>query len=679
MSSQPSSDPLAKRDVPATRSETQASFAQPTTDSLPTASGSGGLVLQRGARPLPEYELVRKLGAGGFGEVWHARGPGGLDVALKFIRLDARGSHLEVRALEVMKTIRHPNLVSLFGVWEKEGLLILAMELCERTLHDRLREALAQKLPSIPVKELLNYMRDAASGLDALHARQVQHRDVKPMNLLLLARGVKVSDFGLAKLLERSIASNTGAMTPAYAAPEFMKGQIAQHSDQYSLAVSYFELRTGRLLFEGSIQQIMYGHLEREPDLSRLVAEERAVMARALAKEPDKRWPSCKAFVNALIKAHQGRKPEPPKPLPPPKPDDAIFRNTTVPVPPPAPQKTGWLWPVLAGLFLVLLVSCAVGALSLGWTGLFSGTPTTRSPDKTDKDMDASRDKDKGGTESPKPGPEEMKFPPSLVVDLGGGVDMEFVLLNVKGNAEFLMGSPPDEKERNPEQKDFDVEKQHKVTLTKPFYLAKYPVTQEQYEKLIGKNPSWFAASGAGKDKVKGMDTSRFPVEEVSWDDAAAFCEKMMEKHGGQAPAPLRQQKYRFALPTEAQWEYACRAGTTTKYYFGDDPKDLGEYAWYDGNSESRMHRVGEKNKPNAWGLHDMHGNVLQWCQDYYGPYDLPATDPRRSVKYSEDRRVLRGGCWGDKSRFCRAACRYSLAPSLRTNAFGFRVAFRLD
>jgi serine/threonine protein kinase len=264
----------------------------------------GKVVLQAGAQPLPEYELVRKLGQGGFGEVWQARGPGGVNIAMKFIPLEGKGSALEVRALEVMKDIRHANLVSVFGVWHKDGRCILAMELCERSLLARLQEATDQKPAGIPRKELLDHMSDAAKGLDELNSHNVQHRDVKPANLLLLGKSVKVADFGLAKMLENTVASNTGAMTPAYTAPECCDNRIAKQSDQYSLAMTYYHLRTAKMLFSGSLANIVHSHQHQEPDLGLLTTEEQKVVARALAKKPEERWPDCKTFVNELVNAY---------------------------------------------------------------------------------------------------------------------------------------------------------------------------------------------------------------------------------------------------------------------------------------------------------------------------------------------------------------------------------------
>jgi formylglycine-generating enzyme required for sulfatase activity len=176
--------------------------------------------------------------------------------------------------------------------------------------------------------------------------------------------------------------------------------------------------------------------------------------------------------------------------------------------------------------------------------------------------------------------------------------------LNLIPPGEFAMGSPKSEPGR------WDDETQHLVKITKPFYLSAHEVTQAQYEQVMGKNPSYFSVSGNGKGRVSG-DTSQLPVERVSWNDAVEFCRKLSDEEGVE-----------YRLPTEAEWEYACRAGTTTAYSFGNDVAQLGEYAWYADNSENTSHAVGEK-KPNAWGLYDMHGNVWEWCQDWFGPYDL--------------------------------------------------------
>jgi formylglycine-generating enzyme required for sulfatase activity len=187
----------------------------------------------------------------------------------------------------------------------------------------------------------------------------------------------------------------------------------------------------------------------------------------------------------------------------------------------------------------------------------------------------------------------------------------------------------------------------HEVTISKPYYLGKYEVTQGQYEQIMGNNPSQF----------KGRD---LPVECVSWDDAQEFCKKVSEKTG---------QSVR--LPTDAEWEHACRAGTKTLYCTGDTEADLDRAAWYGNNSNGTTHPVGQK-VPNAWGAYDMHGNVWEWVQDFYAPYKAEAaTDP---IGPSQGQyRVLRGGSWGDGPRRCRSAFRIGYPPDLR-NFFGFRV-----
>jgi len=193
----------------------------------------------------------------------------------------------------------------------------------------------------------------------------------------------------------------------------------------------------------------------------------------------------------------------------------------------------------------------------------------------------------------------------------------------------------------------------HKVTLTKPFELGVYEVTQEQYEQVMGSKPSTF----------KGPQN---PVEQVSWDDAVEFCRKLSEL------AEEKSAGYVYRLPTEAEWEYACRAGTTTAYSFGDSESELGAYAWYKKNSGGTTHPVGGK-KPNGWGLYDMHGNVYEWCQDWYGSYPSGSvTDPTGAASGSD--RVFRGGSWFSFSVNYRSAFRYGHTPDNRHFNHGFRV-----
>jgi serine/threonine protein kinase/Tfp pilus assembly protein PilF len=236
--------------------------------------------------------------------------PGGFRVALKFVRLGSRLRSSEIRALDLIREIRHPNLIATFGSWQADSILIVAMELADGSLSDRFMEVLAQGLRGIPREELLGYLSDAAMGVDHLNAHRhaidgrqgvgIQHRDLKPQNILLFGGGAKLGDFGLARIMERSVASHTAGWTVSYAAPEVFGGHTSRHSDQYGLAVTYCQLRGGRLPFGGSAAAITAGHLFSTPDLDALPEPERPVVARAMAKDPEARWPDCRSFVAAL-------------------------------------------------------------------------------------------------------------------------------------------------------------------------------------------------------------------------------------------------------------------------------------------------------------------------------------------------------------------------------------------
>jgi formylglycine-generating enzyme required for sulfatase activity len=256
----------------------------------------------------------------------------------------------------------------------------------------------------------------------------------------------------------------------------------------------------------------------------------------------------------------------------------------------------------------------------------------------------------------------------SSLEEITNSIGMKLVLIP-KGS--FTMGSPVDEIGSD------DGEQQHEVTLTKDYYLGIYEVTQAQYMKVMGNNPSEYQGDILAERHpvtnriVKKGDSSNFPVEQVSWEDAIEFCKQLSalpeEKKAGRV----------YRLPTEAEWEYACRAGSKTAFCFGNDAKLLGEYAWFGGNSEEK--RIGESRKvgmkkPNNWGLYDMHGNIGEWCYDTKGVYpEIAVTDPV-NIK-SPHNRVIRGGNRRDASIQCRSAYRGGGDHSKEKNALtGFRV-----
>jgi serine/threonine-protein kinase len=269
------------------------------------------LRLEAGAEPIAGYTLVRLLGRGGFGEVWEATAPGSIPVALKFIRLDTVEAGSEQRALEVLRNIRHPHLLDVQFARRVEDCLVIAMPLCDQSLMDRLQACKEQGQPGLPRDELLGYMEDLARAVDFLNEPRhlaadgsrvgVQHRDIKPHNIFLVGGSVRLADFGVAKMVEARDASHTGAMSPHYVPPEMIEGRVTQWSDQYSLAVTYCQLRTGALPYAfKALNQLLYAHLYHAPNLSVLPEKERQVVLRALAKRAEDRWPNCRALAAAL-------------------------------------------------------------------------------------------------------------------------------------------------------------------------------------------------------------------------------------------------------------------------------------------------------------------------------------------------------------------------------------------
>ena len=256
--------------------------------------------------------------------------------------------------------------------------------------------------------------------------------------------------------------------------------------------------------------------------------------------------------------------------------------------------------------------------------------------------------------EQPDPVPADLP-----VIELPSIINTIGMTLNKIPAGTFTMGSPATETDRQ------DNETQHPVTISKAFYMQTTEVTQGQWKEVMGTEP-W-------KGQPQNKEGANYAASYVNWDDAVAYCKKLSAKEG---------KTYR--LPTEAEWEYACRAGTETAWSFGDDEKVLGDYAWYAGNTiqidEFYAHQVGLK-KPNAFGLYDMHGNVFEWSHDYYEEdyyKQSPAQDPTGPASGAS--RVLRGGSWRLLgTRLARSALRVRVVADDRYNDVGFRLVRELD
>lgn len=307
------------------------------------------MILRPGEQPVPGYRLQERLGRGAIGEVWKATAPGGTSVALKFVNLAGKPAIKELRALQHVKQVRHANLTPIHAFWmldpsgdvlsneaieryysaaamgrrtsprdeSRPTTLVIAMQIGDESLADRLEQCRREGHAGIPVDELLDYMRDAAKGLDFLNAPRhdlgggpvgIQHCDVKPQNILLMGDSASVCDFGLARVLGESHTTSAMAGSPAYMAPECIEGtQPSDATDQYSLAVSYVELRTGNLPFRTlDYGDVLHAHLTGGLKLDALSEGERQVIARATSRSPANRFPSCVTMVKALRRAIEG-------------------------------------------------------------------------------------------------------------------------------------------------------------------------------------------------------------------------------------------------------------------------------------------------------------------------------------------------------------------------------------
>jgi formylglycine-generating enzyme required for sulfatase activity len=615
---------------------------------------------------LGPYLLLGRLGEGGMGRVYKARQRQlNRVVALKVFRkellaeLDAEAISRFYQEVEAVGRLSHPYVIHAYDAGPVGATHFLAMEYMESIDLGRL---VKQNGP-LPIAQACDFMRQAALGLQHAYERGLVHRDLKPSNLLaaLPKQGeplppgasrwglVKVLDLGLARLqLSEGVRSGHGLTlhgdvigTPDYMAPEQGDDphQADIRADLYSLGCTLYHLLTGKVPFAGGtfLQKINRHRAAIPVPVEQLRPEVPAPVAmivrRLMAKRPAERIQTPAEVAAALTAVLEGRS------LPP-LPAAAI--TATLPaertiadldtvselssqrslLEEPAPSSKRWLWLALAAGALgpMVLIAGVVVLLLL-----------------------------RPSAEKPKLRPGPAANAPEMEKLVTNSIGMKLTLIPA---GKFTMGSPPDELGRRGDEGP-----PHEVAISRPFYLGVYEVTQEQYERVTGVNPSGFnRANAAGPE---------YPVETVSWDDAVAFCQKLSartsERNAGRT----------YRLPTEAEWEYACRAGSKTPYYFTKGT--LEQHAWFNVNSQQHTHPVGQRT-PNPWGLHDMYGNVWEWTADYYGEHaSTPAVDPRGPA--TGNFRVFRGGAWNDAATDLRSAHRYHYGVYRAQSNIGFRVA----
>ncbi len=686
---------------------------------------------------LGQYRVLRVLGAGGMGVVFQAEDPRlqrliALKAMLPGLAASDSAKQRFLREARAAAALKHDHIVTIHQVDEDRGVPFLAMEFLEgEPLDDRLKRE-----GKLPLTEVLRIGREIAEGLAAAHERGLIHRDIKPANVWLEGKKgrVKILDFGLARAATgEAHLTQSGAIvgTPAYMAPEQAQGKnLDPRADLFSLGCVLYRTATGEAPFRGAdmISTLMAVATENPaPPVSlnvEMPAELSDLIMQLLAKKPEDRPESAQALAEILERmAHET----------PPRAAKAGAQQ-------PGAGRRGRRFAIAAGasFFFAALTTAAIYFLWQTPNGIIrievsdpdiqvvldKDGPTIKGVGKQDikvtpgahglkikrGDLDFETEGfvlRKGETITLKI--EWLEEGKLQVVQAGKGVIGEMappiqaakketppteVAKEVAKNSATPFAVAPFNAAKAKEHQDawakhlgVPVEATNKigmklrlippgVWLTPAYYLGKYEVTQGEWEQVMGYNPSQF---GPKNPNLAGMDTSKFPVDVVSWFDSVEYCNKLSELEGLKPYYDLRVTKWGpkdgkqvaeaeakilggsgYHLPTDAEWEHGCRAGTNTAYHFGDKEDDLPEYAWFDKNSANRTHGVGEK-KPNAFGLYDMHGNVWEW------------TESLKAV--NDTRRFLRGGSFIHNASGPRSANRAFNKPTYRVNNLGLRVA----
>ncbi|MBS9388944.1 MAG: SUMF1/EgtB/PvdO family nonheme iron enzyme [Dolichospermum sp. WA123] len=606
------------------------------------------------------FRVLRVLSAeGGFGRTYLAEDSQKLNeiCVIKQLAPKQSGTYALKKATELFieeaKRLQdlgeHPQIPTLFAYFEDNGFLYLVQQFIK---GENLLDELAQKgkYKETQIRELL---LDLLPSLKFIHERQVIHRDIKPQNIMRRASDGKLVliDFGASKQLTITVHTQIGTQIGSYGyspLEQIQLGEAYRASDLFALGATCFHLLTGVHPFNlWTINGFSWVNNWRQ-HLSVSVSQELGqVLDKLLKIEIQERYQSADKVIKDLqisptfVVSSGGNK------------------NQSLGNSPTTINRRGFIY---GGLFL--------GGVTVAFVGqnLFSGkhNPTsisdTPTPENTPIPENTSTPKNTTSTNNLQTFSFEVVRTNAsgniinrrnssaryFTEDLGNGVTLKMV--EIPGGT-FMMGSPKSEAQRGSDESP-----EHQVTVPS-FFMGKYQLTQAQYQAIMGSNPSAF----------KGNNR---PVERVSWNDAVKFCEKLSQKTGKN-----------YKLPSEAEWEYACRAGTTTPFYFGESITP--ELVNYDGNYTYASAPKGQYRQqttdvgsfpPNAFGLYDMHGNVWEWCQDDYinsynnAPTDGSALTGRSSIK------LLRGGSWNNLPGYCRSAYRYNAHLDYNNDDIGFRV-----
>lgn len=650
-----------------------------------------------------DYTVVRRLGKGGMGVVYLVEHPTDGQFAVKIVDPKAANDNGFVRRFAhegafAMK-IRHPNLIAVYDMGQdpETGYYYLVMDYMPGgDVFQRLKER-----GRFPIDEAVLIVEQVANALAEAHEHGVIHRDIKPSNIMFDADGTpKLADLGVAKFSDAGqtmlTMANVMIGTPAYMAPEQIMDShgVDARADIYSLGVVFFEMLTGRRPNEGmTVLQIVAQAVEGKsiPDIRTLRPEVPGMIAQLLnmmcMPDRNKRIDSALQVVAMFgrILSRNRRPPSVEGPIDEVA-EEAEASSAPAPLPAESVSKPRKFSPRLlagVGIGLVVVAVASVCCLCLsrpqekkpespsapaldirplpkqvGESGHDEVTDELAKIREYEEELAASKKtvpvtapaatEEPVKTEAAKPASVPQKPPASrpspaasksdlhkagevMKVALPRGVEIELVYCPP---GTFKMGSPTDEMGRSAD------EEEHTVTLTRGFWIGKYEVTCKQWQSVMGR-----------LEKKTGGDA--LPVSEVTWEECVQFCSRVGKE---------------FRLPTEAEWEYACRAGGTAAIA---GVGRLAEMGWYGENGHGVLHAGGEK-APNDWGLFDCHGNLWEWCADKYGAYSGAAKDPQGPEDGSA--RVMRGGWAGSLSRSCRSASRGRAEPTVRLVTCGFRL-----